>query len=36
VPQGPEIGKRLRRALDRVLDGEIAPGRESELAAALE
>jgi tRNA nucleotidyltransferase (CCA-adding enzyme) len=36
VPQGPEIGERLRRTLDRVLDGEIAPGRESELAAALE
>ena len=34
VPQGPEIGARLRRALDRKLDGEIA-GREQELAAAL-
>ena len=35
VPQGPEIGERLRRALDRKLDGEIA-GRDAELAAALE
>jgi hypothetical protein len=35
VPQGPEIGARLRRALDRKLDGEIS-GREAELAAALE
>lgn len=35
VPQGPEIGVRLQRALDRKLDGEIA-GREQELAAALE
>jgi anti-sigma factor RsiW len=30
------VGRRLRRALDRVLDGEIEPGREAELAAALE
>jgi len=36
VPQGPEIGARLRRALERVLDGEIAPSRDAELAAALE
>jgi tRNA nucleotidyltransferase (CCA-adding enzyme) len=36
VPQGPEIGERLRRALERVLDGEIEPTREAELAAALE
>jgi tRNA nucleotidyltransferase (CCA-adding enzyme) len=35
VPQGPEIGARLQRALDRKLDGEVA-GREQELAAALE
>jgi tRNA nucleotidyltransferase (CCA-adding enzyme) len=34
VPQGPEIGARLQRALDRKLDGEIA-GREQELATAL-
>jgi tRNA nucleotidyltransferase (CCA-adding enzyme) len=34
IPQGPEIGSRLQRALDRKLDGEIA-GREQELAAAL-
>ena len=30
-PQGPEIGARLQRTLDRKLDGEIA-GREQELA----
>ena len=35
VPQGPEVGERLRRALDRKLDGEIS-GRDAELAAALE
>jgi tRNA nucleotidyltransferase (CCA-adding enzyme) len=35
VPQGPEVGDRLRRALDRKLDGE-AVGREAELRAALE
>lgn len=36
VPQGPEVGERLRRALERVLDGEIPPSREAELAAALD
>jgi tRNA nucleotidyltransferase (CCA-adding enzyme) len=36
VPEGPEIGERLRRALERVLDGEIPPERDAELAAALE
>jgi tRNA nucleotidyltransferase (CCA-adding enzyme) len=35
VPQGPEIGARLRRALERKLDG-AAPDREAELRAALE
>ncbi len=35
VPQGPEIGERLQRALDRKLDGELE-GRDAELAAALE
>ena len=34
VPEGPELGARLQRALDRKLDGEIS-GREQELAAAL-
>jgi tRNA nucleotidyltransferase (CCA-adding enzyme) len=34
IPEGPEIGARLQRALDRKLDGEIA-GREQELSAAL-
>ena len=36
VPQGPEIGDRLRRALEGVLDGSVAPDRDAELAAALE
>ena len=36
VPEGPEIGRRLQRVLARRLDGELAPGREAELAAALE
>jgi tRNA nucleotidyltransferase (CCA-adding enzyme) len=35
VPQGPEVGERLRRALDRKLDGEVS-GRDEELRAALE
>jgi tRNA nucleotidyltransferase (CCA-adding enzyme) len=35
VPQGPEIGRRLRATLALRLDGEIAPGRDAELAAAL-
>jgi tRNA nucleotidyltransferase (CCA-adding enzyme) len=35
VPQGPEIGERLRRALDRKLDGDTA-GRADELRMALE
>ena len=33
---GPELGRRLRRALLRKLDGELPAGREAELAAALE
>jgi tRNA nucleotidyltransferase (CCA-adding enzyme) len=35
IPEGPDLGARLRRTLDRKLDGEVA-GREQELAAALE
>jgi tRNA nucleotidyltransferase (CCA-adding enzyme) len=35
IPEGPEIGKRLQRALDRKLDGEVN-GRDEELAAALD
>ena len=35
IERGPEIGRRLRVALDRRLDGELAPGRDAELAAAL-
>jgi tRNA nucleotidyltransferase (CCA-adding enzyme) len=34
IPEGPEIGARLQRTLDRKLDGEVN-GREEELAAAL-
>jgi tRNA nucleotidyltransferase (CCA-adding enzyme) len=34
IPEGPEIGARLQRALDRKLDGEVS-GRREELAAAL-
>jgi tRNA nucleotidyltransferase (CCA-adding enzyme) len=36
VAEGPEIGRRLQRALDQRLDGEIAAGRQAELRAALE
>jgi hypothetical protein len=35
VPQGPALGRGLREALRRKLDGEIS-GQEQELAAALE
>jgi len=36
VPQGPEIGRRLRTVLEQRLDGELADGRDAELRAALE
>jgi tRNA nucleotidyltransferase (CCA-adding enzyme) len=36
VPQGPEVGRRLRETLMLRLDGELDEGREAELAAALE
>jgi tRNA nucleotidyltransferase (CCA-adding enzyme) len=36
VPEGPELGRRLARTLERKLDGELAGGREAELRAALE
>ena len=36
LPAGPEIGRRLQHALARRLDGELEPGREAELRAALE
>jgi tRNA nucleotidyltransferase (CCA-adding enzyme) len=35
VPEGPLLGARLQRVLERKLDGEL-DGREAELAAALE
>jgi tRNA nucleotidyltransferase (CCA-adding enzyme) len=36
VGAGPEVGRRLRQALARKLDGELASGREAEIAAALD
>lgn len=36
IAAGPEVGRRLRRALERKLDGELGEGREAELNAALE
>lgn len=36
VREGPEVGRRLRTALDRRLDGALAPGRAAELEAALD
>ncbi len=36
IPEGPEIGRRLRGTLAMRLNGELAEGREAELAAALE
>jgi tRNA nucleotidyltransferase (CCA-adding enzyme) len=36
LPEGPEVGRRLEAVLELRLDGELAGGREVELAAALE
>ncbi|MEA2155967.1 MAG: hypothetical protein QOE11_2107 [Solirubrobacteraceae bacterium] len=36
IAPGPEIGERLASALDLRLDGELAAGRDAELAAALQ
>ena len=36
VPEGPEIGRRLRETLALRLNGELTNGREAELSAALE
>jgi tRNA nucleotidyltransferase (CCA-adding enzyme) len=36
LAQGPEIGRRLEETLARKLDGELADGKDAELAAALE
>jgi tRNA nucleotidyltransferase (CCA-adding enzyme) len=36
VPEGPAVGRRLARALDLKLDGELPHGPEAELQAALE
>jgi tRNA nucleotidyltransferase (CCA-adding enzyme) len=35
LAEGPELGARLAAVLARRLDGELAPGRDAELAAAL-
>jgi tRNA nucleotidyltransferase (CCA-adding enzyme) len=35
IPAGPAIGARLQSVLDRRLDGDLGPGRDAELAAAL-
>lgn len=36
MPEGPELGRRLRAVLDLRLDGALAPGRDAELRAALQ
>ncbi len=36
LPEGPEIGRRLEAVMKLRLDGELADGREAELAAALD
>jgi tRNA nucleotidyltransferase (CCA-adding enzyme) len=36
MTEGPEIGRRLQRVLALRLDGELPPGRDAELAAALD
>ena len=36
VPQGPDVGRRLRETLLRRLDGELGEEREAQLSAALE
>jgi len=36
LAEGPELGARLVAVLARRLDGELAPGRDAELAAALD
>jgi tRNA nucleotidyltransferase (CCA-adding enzyme) len=35
IPEGPAVGRKLNAALDRKLDGDLAGGRDAELAAAL-
>lgn len=36
IAEGPELGRRLRMALDQRLDGALAAGRDAELQAALQ
>lgn len=35
IPQGPEVGRALERALGARLDGMLPPGRDAEIRAAL-
>lgn len=36
LSEGPDVGRRLDRVLGMKLDGDLADGREAELAAAME
>lgn len=36
LPEGPELGRRLRSVLDLRLDGALGEGRQAELQAALQ
>jgi tRNA nucleotidyltransferase (CCA-adding enzyme) len=36
VPEGPEVGLRLEESYKLLMEERIAPGRDSELRAALE
>jgi tRNA nucleotidyltransferase (CCA-adding enzyme) len=36
IPEGPEIGRRLRATLEKRLDGELDDSPEAQLRAALE
>jgi tRNA nucleotidyltransferase (CCA-adding enzyme) len=36
VAEGPDVGRRLAAVLARRLDGDLPPGRDAELAAALD
>ncbi len=36
IPAGPEVGRRLKLAMGRKLDGELTGDRDAELSAAME
>ena len=36
LPEGPELGRRLRAVLELRLDGALGEGRDAELQAALQ